>query len=105
MSLRDNLTNNESYYIVEIKSIKRILDSINDEIPTLCFVDEVLRGTNTIERIAASSHILKSLTDKNALCFAATHDIELTNILENIYSNYHLRKMLKMMMFYLVISY
>lgn len=89
MSLRDNLTNNESYYIVEIKSIKRILDSINDEIPTLCFVDEVLRGTNTIERIAASSHILKSLADKNALCFAATHDIELTNILENIYSNYH----------------
>ncbi len=89
MALRDDLMNNESYYIVEIKSIKRILDSVNDKVPVLCFVDEVLRGTNTIERIAASSHILKSLTNRNAICFAATHDIELTNILENHYSNYH----------------
>lgn len=89
MALRDDLMNNESYYIVEIKSIKRILDAVNGEIPVLCFVDEVLRGTNTVERIAASTHILKSLCEKNAMCFAATHDIELTNILENYYSNYH----------------
>jgi DNA mismatch repair ATPase MutS len=89
MALRDDLINNESYYMVEIKSIKRILDEVNENIPVLCFVDEVLRGTNTVERIAASTHILKSLCEKNALCFAATHDIELTNILENYYSNYH----------------
>ena len=54
-----------------------------------CFVDEVLRGTNTIERIAASSKILKTLTSERSLCFAATHDVELTYILESIYTNYH----------------
>lgn len=89
MALKDNLLNNESYYIVEIKSLKRILDSIDNSIPVLCFVDEVLRGTNTIERIAASSHILKHLSERNVVCFAATHDIELTHMLENYYSNYH----------------
>ena len=58
----------------------------------LCFIDEVLRGTNTIERIAASSRILYALSAMNALCFAATHDIELTSILENSFANYHFRK-------------
>ena len=51
--------------------------------------DEVLRGTNTVERIAASTEILRSLSGGNCICFAATHDIELTHLLENIYHNYH----------------
>ena len=89
MALTDNLFGNESYYIVEIKSLKRILDAIGEEIPVLCFVDEVLRGTNTVERIAASSRILHSVANSNALMFAATHDIELTYMLEECFDNYH----------------
>ena len=78
--------------MVEIKSLKRILDRINDDIPMLCFIDEVLRGTNTLERIAASSQILSSLAKQNAMVFAATHDIELTHILEKRYANYHFQE-------------
>ncbi len=92
MALQDNIQSGESYYIVEIKSLKRIVDSLNDDYPVLCFVDEVLRGTNTIERIAASSRILKNLATSNAMSFAATHDIELTYILEKYYSNYHFQE-------------
>ncbi len=92
MALRDNIFSSESYYIVEIKSLKRILDSVNDDIPTLCFIDEVLRGTNTLERIAASSRILSSLASKNTMVFAATHDIELTHILDVAFSNYHFQE-------------
>lgn len=92
MALKDNLQGNESYYIVEIKSLKRILSHADEDIPMLCFVDEVLRGTNTIERISASAQILKSLSKKQVLCFAATHDIELTHMLENEYSNYHFQE-------------
>lgn len=92
MALKDDILSNESYYIVEIKSLKRILDNMNDEVPTLCFVDEVLRGTNTLERIAASSEILYSFAKSGAMCFAATHDIELTHILEKEYSNYHFQE-------------
>jgi DNA mismatch repair ATPase MutS len=95
MALTDNLMSNESYYIVEIKSLKRILDAGKEEFPILCFIDEVLRGTNTIERIAASAQILKSLSHENVLCFAATHDIELTHILEKIYCNYHFEEEVK----------
>lgn len=90
MSLRDDLENGESYYIVEIKALKRILDAAaRTDKKVLCFVDEVLRGTNTVERIAASTQILKSLSGKQILCFAATHDIELTELLREDFNNYH----------------
>ena len=89
MSLRDDIDSGESYYIVEIKALKRIMDAVKNNKNILCFVDEVLRGTNTIERIAASGQILKSLEVPGVLCFAATHDIELTDILKNDYDNYH----------------
>ena len=93
MALVDDLSNNNSYYIVEIKSLKRIIDaSCKSGNPVLCFVDEVLRGTNTVERIAASSEILKYLSSKNVLCVAATHDIELTSILKKWYENYHFQE-------------
>lgn len=92
MALRDDLDSRESYYIVEIKSLKRIVDKAKTACHILCCIDEVLRGTNTIERIAASAHILKSLAVPQVLCFAATHDIELTHILEDYYSNYHFQE-------------
>lgn len=89
MALTDNLSGGESYYIVEIKSLKRICDSLNPEVPLLIFVDEVLRGTNTLERIAASSRILSYMGAQNCMLFAATHDIELTYILEKSFKMYH----------------
>lgn len=90
LSLKDNIFAGDSYYMAEIRSIKRIMDAATDRsIPIICFVDEVLRGTNTVERIAASTMILKSLSAINGYCFAATHDIELTEILQQYYDNYH----------------
>ncbi len=91
MSLRDDMGSGESYYMVEIKSLKRILDAVlqEKEEKVLCFVDEVLRGTNTVERIAASTQILKSLIQNKVDCFAATHDVELTTLLKEEYDNYH----------------
>lgn len=89
MALKDDIHSSESYYIVEIKSLKRILDQVHNIIPCLCFVDEILRGTNTVERIASSCEVLKNIGNENALCFAATHDVELTYMLDDIFENYH----------------
>jgi DNA mismatch repair ATPase MutS len=89
MALSDDLMSGDSYYISEIKSIKRVMDAVKNGIPVLCLIDEVLRGTNTVERIAASSEILESLFEKGALCIAATHDIELCTMLGGRYDLYH----------------
>ena len=89
MALSDNLLAGESYYIVETKSLKRIIEKIDGPVPLLCTIDEVLRGTNTVERIAASSKILEVIADRGALCLAATHDIELCDLLSKKYDMYH----------------
>ncbi|MEG2740290.1 MutS-related protein [Clostridium sp.] len=93
MALKDSIFTKESYYMVEIKSLKRIIDSIEGKFKVLCFVDEILRGTNTVERIAASSEVLNYFsTSNNCICIAATHDIELTHILEKCFDNYHFQE-------------
>ena len=58
-------------------------------------IDEVLRGTNTLERISASGEILYELSAKNVLCFAATHDLELTKMLEKVYDNAHFEEQIQ----------
>ena len=95
LSLKDSIVTGESYYMVEIKALKRIMDASENKAHVLGFVDEVLRGTNTTERIAASSAILRNLSDKGVLVFAATHDLELTSILDDIYDNYHFEEEMK----------
>lgn len=88
MAIKDNILAGDSYFIAEIKSLKRLLDSLNGEIRVLAFVDEILKGTNTIERISASASILKYAENTNGRLLVATHDMELTQILET-YENYH----------------
>jgi len=89
MALSDNILKKESYYIVESKSLLRICEASKDESSILCLVDEVLRGTNTSERIAASCYILKYLQNNNVLSFVATHDTELTQLLKDSYNLYY----------------
>ena len=94
MAVRDSIMEGDSYFITEIKSLKRVLDTI-ERMPCTCFIDEILRGTNTIERIAASTAILKYLVGRECLCMAASHDIELTRIMEGLYDNYHFSETVK----------
>ena len=89
MTVRDDLVAGESYFIREIRYLKRILDGLTEKKPTFCVIDEILRGTNTGERIRASRAILEYLTDKNCIPLVATHDKELTVLLADEYDNYH----------------
>ena len=88
MALSDDLLGGDSYYVVEAKSLKRIVDAAKCG-RVLCIVDEVLKGTNTVERIAASTWILKALSQKGVLCFAATHDLELPSLLADDMDSYY----------------
>lgn len=89
MAVRDDLSGGESYYIKEIKYLKRILDQLSKDRILICAIDEILRGTNTEERIAASYAILDFLHSKNCLAIVASHDIELTQLLIPNYHNFH----------------
>lgn len=91
MALSDDLAEGESYYVVEIRALSRVLNAAAEKNapPVLALVDEVLRGTNTVERIAASAQILKHFSGQRVLLFAATHDLELSELLKDRFDNYH----------------
>lgn len=89
MAVEDDIFAGDSYFVAEIKSIKRLLDQVEQGERCYCFIDEILKGTNTIERIAASSSVVTWLAEYPSLSFVATHDIELTEILKNQCENVH----------------
>ncbi|MGW7778456.1 MutS-related protein [Staphylococcus xylosus] len=86
---QDDILTGDSYFMTEIKSIKRLFD-ITTTNKVYCFIDEIFKGTNTTERIAASESVLSYLDQlEGYTVIAATHDIELSSLLGNVYSNYH----------------
>lgn len=92
MAIQDSVLNGDSYFIAEIKSLKRIIKLSEEKKPFISFVDEILKGTNTIERISASAAIMEWLSGSHGMTFIASHDIELTEIAGKLYSNYHFRE-------------
>ncbi len=88
MTIRDNIEEKESYFIREIKNLKTIITSVEQGF-AIVFIDEILRGTNTVERISASEAILKYLSKFDSIVIVASHDIELTRLLSKYYQNYH----------------
>ncbi|WP_338062471.1 MutS-related protein [Sporosarcina limicola] len=52
----------------------------------------MLKGTNTIERIAASAAMMEWLASNKGMNIIASHDIELTEMARSAYTNYHFRE-------------
>ncbi|MBC8060317.1 MAG: DNA mismatch repair protein MutS [Clostridiaceae bacterium] len=89
ISPSDNIMGGKSYYLGEAEALLRIIKSSEDNIPSLCMIDEIFRGTNPVERVSAAAEILDYLPDHNAMTIAATHDIELTEMVKNHYECYY----------------
>lgn len=92
MAVEDDVLLGDSYFIAEIKSLKRVLDQVKTLDRCYLFIDEILRGTNTVERIAASASIIHWINDYPSLAFVATHDIELTEMLKEECTNVHFKE-------------
>jgi DNA mismatch repair ATPase MutS len=89
LSQTDALVEGKSFYLVEAERLLAMIRCSENTTPTLCLIDEVLCGTNSVERLAASEEILNYLVGKNTLVIAATHDIELVDRLMLTYASYH----------------
>jgi hypothetical protein len=89
ISRTDNIMGGKSYYLSEAESLLRIIKEIGGSTPVLSIIDEIFRGTNSIERINASEEILRALAAGNSLSIAATHDLELGDRIGDCYDFYH----------------
>ena len=89
MAVRDDLASGESYYIREIKYLKRMTETVKQGRLLFLAIDEILKGTNTKERIAASKAVLRYFNDADCMLMVATHDVELAEAFDGIYENYY----------------
>jgi hypothetical protein len=89
MAVRDDVLTGESYYVREVRYLKRMLDESKKGGRVLYFIDEILKGTNYRERLAASKAVLSYLSGKNGMVIVSTHDGELAKYLKHEYSGYH----------------
>ena len=90
MAVRDDLLAGESYFVKEIKSLGRIVQRMEKTGKALIVIDEILRGTNARERVAASAAILKYLEERDCIVIVASHDMELARMMQDFaYRNYY----------------
>lgn len=77
ISLSDNLLEGKSYFLMEAEAIKRIVDLRDDDYDSLILIDELFKGTNPLERLAASMEILNELIRGKMTVLIATHDLQI----------------------------
>ncbi len=85
----DDLSEGKSYYFEEVNVMGSLIREAKCDQQNLFVLDEVFRGTNTVERIAASKAILSYLNQGKNMVIVATHDIELAHMLKEEYDLYH----------------
>ena len=93
MALRDDVLSGESYYFREAKYLKRMLDLIDREDSVMIVIDEILKGTNTKERVAASKAIMNYISAHKCAAMVATHDNELTE--SGLYQKFYFTSTMK----------
>lgn len=87
--ISDDLLNDKSYYFEEVLTIKEMIgNSLNGSL-NLFLLDEIFKGTNTVERISAGKAVLSALNKDGNLVFVSTHDIELADLLKDEFELYH----------------
>ena len=91
--ISDDLMNDKSYYFEEVLTIKEMIDKSRNGKPNLFLLDEIFKGTNTVERISAGKAVLSYLSKADNIVFVSTHDIELADLLKDEYELYHFSEM------------
>ena len=80
MRIADNLEESTSTFYAELKKLKSMIDAVNEGAPVFLLMDEILRGTNSLDRQKGSKALVKQLIHKNAVGMIATHDLELAEM-------------------------
>lgn len=87
--ISDNLIEGKSYFFEELNSIQYLINQSETSFQHLFILDEIFKGTNTVERIAAAKAVLTFLNKKGNFVLVSTHDLELSEILKINYKLYH----------------
>lgn len=87
--IEDDLMSSSSYFFREADEMKNIIQQVEQNTYSIVLLDELLKGTNTKERISSAKAILSFLSKRNCQVFVSTHDIELTSLLKEQFELVH----------------
>lgn len=76
----DSLNNNESYFFAELKRLKLIIDKLKSNEELFIILDEILKGTNSVDKQKGSLALIKQLLQLNTNGIIATHDLRLSSL-------------------------
>jgi hypothetical protein len=93
--ISDDVLSGKSYYFEEVLTINKMVVESQCKVTTLFLLDEIFKGTNTIERIAAGKAVLSYLCKTENIVFVSTHDIELTGLLKEEYDLFHFTEVIE----------
>jgi DNA mismatch repair ATPase MutS len=91
ISNTDFLEEGKSYYFTELEYINKFLHFTQNDEHYLFLIDEIFRGTNTVERIGGAAAVLQALAVKD-IVLVTTHDIELEKFLHERYVMWHFQE-------------
>ncbi len=80
MRIADNLAENTSTFYAELKKLKTIIDAVQAQRPVFVLLDEILRGTNSLDRHTGSKALIKQLLREGSVAVLASHDVELAGL-------------------------
>jgi MutS domain V/MutS domain III len=80
MRIADNLEESTSTFYAELKKLKAIIDKVNKKEKVFILLDEILRGTNSLDRHTGSKALIKQLIKQEAAAIIATHDVDLADM-------------------------
>jgi DNA mismatch repair ATPase MutS len=87
MRITDNLAESTSTFYAELKKLQLIIEKVNAGETIFILLDEILRGTNSLDRHTGSVALIKQLIKHNAVGIIATHDVALANLKNDYPSN------------------
>ena len=80
MRIKDALEENVSTFKAELNRISMILEVLKTDKSAFIFIDEMLRGTNSKDKLNGSIGITKKLLNSDSYAMIATHDIKLAEL-------------------------
>ena len=81
MRTSDSLADDESYFYSELKRLKFIVDTIEQE-DYFIILDEILKGTNSKDKATGSKKFVEKLSNSKSTGIIATHDVSLCELEE-----------------------
>ena len=95
MRVKDDLDQHISSFYAELIRIKRIVELSQTGKPLIFLLDEIFKGTNSLDRHTGASVLIKKLLEHNTVGIVSTHDLELADLeneTDGIVKNFHFQE-------------